>query len=65
MSKVLFGSLNVGDVFMYNNKEYLKTPKTKISCCKFHNCKEVGVGTNIGLRDQQEVETKEETKEEN
>jgi hypothetical protein len=37
MSQVAFGDLKAGDVFTHNGREYSKTEKVKISCCKYIN----------------------------
>jgi hypothetical protein len=33
-----FEELNVGDKFTYNNTEYTKIEKVKVSCCRSVNC---------------------------
>jgi hypothetical protein len=37
MKTVQFKDLNVGDIFKYNNLEYVKIKEERISCCKYLN----------------------------
>ena len=41
MSNVKFSSLAIGQSFVYNNQEYVKTQEVRISCCKKANCRVV------------------------
>lgn len=36
-----FGELSVGDKFVLNNVEFVKTPDVRVSCCKTVNCQSV------------------------
>jgi len=36
-----FGELAVGDKFIFNGIEYVKTPDVKVSCCRTVNCQSV------------------------
>ena len=39
MSNVKFSSLAIGQSFIYNSQEYVKTQEVRISCCKKANCR--------------------------
>ena len=60
MSKVSFGSLIPGDVFTFNNTEYKKVAKVKVSCCRFTNAQSTSSASKIGLKDTEVVEVKDE-----
>jgi len=51
MSQVSFGTLKTGDKFLYNDREYVKVDKVKVSCCRFNNAQSTTSGEKIGLRD--------------
>jgi len=60
MKNVTYGSLSVGDSFVYKDKTFTKTSKVKISCCKFVNATETNNPKNkIGLREGEQVQVEE------
>lgn len=57
MKQVTFDSVPVNTKFVYNNAEYTKEDKKKISCCKYTNARLVSDPKNkIGLAPQTMVE---------
>jgi hypothetical protein len=40
MKAVLFKTLSVGQVFTYDNKQYIRVADQKVSCCKILNAAE-------------------------
>ena len=60
MSQVTFGTLADGTVFTYNNAEYKKIAKVKVSCCRFTNAQSTSSASRIGLKDADIVEVKDE-----
>ena len=60
MSQVAFGTLAEGTVFAFNNVEYKKVAKVKVSCCRFTNAQSTSSANKIGLKDGQMVEVKDE-----
>lgn len=41
MKTVLFKTINIGQVFTHDNKQYMRVADQKISCCKTLNAAEV------------------------
>lgn len=60
MKQVKFDDLAVGTTFTHAGKQWVKTEKVKISCCKFNNA--VGVDdpkSKAGIKPQEIVEVSE------
>lgn len=52
-----FHEVAVGDKFKFNNREYIKIPEVRLSCCKIkENCEEVGSNAKAALKPMDEVE---------
>ena len=52
-----FHELTVGEKFKFNNREYVKIPEVKASCCKVkHNCEIVSTNAKVVLKPLVEVE---------
>lgn len=52
-----FHELAVGEKFKFNNREYVKIPEVKVSCCKVkHNCEIIDNNEKVVLKPLDEVE---------
>jgi|694.fasta_scaffold00642_14 hypothetical protein len=52
-----FHEVAVGEKFIHNNQEYIKTPEMRVSCCKIKdNCQILTTGQKAVLKPLDEVE---------
>lgn len=52
-----FHEVAVGEKFIFNNQEYVKTPEMRVSCCKVKdNCQIITTGQKVTLKPLDEVE---------
>lgn len=47
MNSKLFQELNVGDRFIFNGQEFIKTEDVRVSCCRSVNAKAASDSNNV------------------